>query len=491
MSRANRSPEENEPQQAQAEPATQPQPAKPRQLPPAQALFLKGLQHQRAGRQDEAAAHYLRTLEIDRKHSGAWANLGIALRSAKRFEAALACYRRAMEVSPDPAMALGNVGNVLKDLGRLDESIAAHESAVALDPENAKTQHNYGISLKEAGRLQDALDAFDKACAIEPDFTGALWDRALVLLHLERFADGWPAYEVRWDLDELPARPYRAPRWRGEDFAGKRLLIYPEQGFGDAILASRFVPLAKRRGGEIIFECKPETRRLFSTLEGVDRFTVTGDGTDEAAAFDLHCPIMSLPGLFQADLDNLPPAPTLCVPQSSLDKFRPLFDRDVDRFKIGIVWSGSLTFKGNRTRSTSLSRFLELTEIPGIQLYSLHKGPLERQLVETGANAAIVDIGGKVEDFADTAAAIQFLDLVIMTDSATAHLTASLGKPIWNLLPFMPYWLYLMDRDDSPWYPTMRLFRQTSHGDWDGVFRQVTAALREAVEAKRAGRWPG
>jgi len=453
----------------------------------ADAIFTAALRHSRAGRHDEAIVGYRRALEIDPLHFNAWANLGYSLRAGKRAEAAVVAGKRALEIEPGNANVLGNVGNALKDLDRLDESLAAHRAAVEREPGSERTHRNYAVALKAAGFLEEALAEFTKADEIRPGIAPVLFDKALLLLHLARFREGWEAFEIRWKLGELPVRPYRTPRWQGENFAGKRLLIYPEQGFGDAILSSRFVPLAKERGGEVIFECKPETARLLSSLEGVDRVVQTDTDPGD---FDYHCPIMSLPGIFDANLDNLPPPPMLSVPQASVEKMRPLFAAHHARFKVGIVWSGSLTFKNNRLRSTSLNRFLRFAEVPGVQLFSLQKGPLESQLAGTGADAVVVDIGGKVDDFCDTAAAIQMLDLVIMTDSSVSHLTASLGKPIWNLLDYVPYWLYLRDREDSPWYPTMRLFRQTRAGDWDGVFERAVAALGDAVAAKREGRWP-
>ena len=454
----------------------------------AEALFQEALRLQRAGQNDQAARLYNRYLDRRPDRSAAWGNLAIALRKTDKLAAAAAASRRAVELDPDSSGLRSTLGNILKDLGRLEESLEAHDLAVAATPADARLIHNRGIARKEAGDLEMALVDFEAACRIEPELVGAQWDRALVLLQLGRFAEAWEPYESRWGLGELPRRDFDCPRWRGEAFAGKTLFIYPEQGFGDAILMARFLPAVKQRGGTVVLECKAPLRRLFTGLEGVDRLVAPGEAV---TGIDYHCPIMSLPGTLELKNTAIPPPARLHVPGEAIEKFRPLLAAPDPCLKVGIVWSGSLTFKGNRQRAVTLDRFLRLAEIPGVRFFSLQKGELERQLYDAGIQSLIPDIGGKVEDFAETAAVVTLLDLVIMTDSALAHLTGSLGKPLWNLLNAVPYWIYGIHGDRVPWYPSMRLFRQASRGDWDGVFAAVRAALMEAVAAKAEGRWPG
>lgn len=454
-----------------------------------QKIFQRAVEHHRAGRMKEAAALYGQVLAMDPSYGAAWTNLGIVLRGWERFDAAIACYRRALEASPNDAGILGNLGNVLKDAGRMEESLAAHRRTVGLRPNDASARYNYGIALKQAADLEAALAEFEASLRLDPAPTGPPWDRALALLQLGRFDEGWPAYESRWRLDEHPPRPFTVPLWQGEAFAEKTLWVHPEQGFGDAIIASRFLPWAKSRGGRVVLECKPELARLFSGLDGVDRLIRAGEAVDDA---DLHCPVMSLLGLYGATLDNLPPPPRLVVPDDARSRFRPLFERYRDRFTVGVIWSGSATFKGNRDRSTRLERFVPLAEIPGVQLVSLQKGPQEAELGAAGVSGTlIIELGSKINDFAETAAVVEALDLVIMTDSATAHLAGSLGQPVWNLLNSVPYWMYGLEGETTPWYPSMRLFRQRWPGDWDGVFERVRTALAQAAADKRAGRWPG
>jgi tetratricopeptide (TPR) repeat protein len=449
--------------------------------------FVRAARLHRAGHLGEAAEAYRTILARNPDDARAWSNLGITLRARGAASSAIACYRRAIALSAAPA-TLGNLGNALKDAGRYEEAIAAHRACVAVSGEDPRARHNYAIALKAAGRLDDALAELEIACRLDPSAAGPQWDRALILLGLGRYAEGWPAYESRWRLENRPHPYHAAHPWDGSPFSGRTLLVYPEQGFGDAILTARFLSGARSRGGRVVLACKRELRRLFSDLSGVDRLVAA----DVAVEADLVVPAMSLPGLLDARLEWLPPPPRLHVPANASARFQPLLAPWSDRFKVGIVWSGSVTFKGNSERATTLEPFLRLAEIDGVQLFSLQKGPPAAQLAESGADGSVVvDLARHAADFADTAAIVSLLDLVIMTDSAVAHLAGALGRPVWNLLNLVPYWLYLRDREDTPWYPSMRLFRQRRHGDWAEVFARVAAALADAAAAKTQGRWPG
>jgi len=436
---------------------------------------------------NEAIAAYQAYLAYRPDDAGIWSNLGVALRKQQKFQAAIACYRRAIELAPGDPGFHGNLGNVLKDLDRMEESLAAHEVAVAGRPKDSGIRYNYAIALREAARFEAALEQLDLCLASEPENTKMQWDRALVLLHLGRTAEGWQAYAARKQIGELPTPPYDAPPWRGEDPQGKTILVFPEQGFGDAIMASRFVPLIAARGATVWLECKPPLWRLFEGLEGVTRRVKPGEVKQ---GIDYHGSIMDLPAIFSADPSNLPPPPRLTVPEESRGKARGWLAPAGERFKVGICWAGSLTHKNDRKRSVSIERFLALAEIPGLQLYSLYKGPLEGQIRASGAPGLILDIGSLCEDFADTAAVIEGLDLVVMIDSAVAHLAGSLGRPVWNLISYCPDWRYGEGAERTPWYQSMRVLRQPRPGDWDSLFARVRADLEQAVAAKRAGRWP-
>lgn len=396
-----------------------------------------GLEAQHKGELDRAIESYRRCLALRPGAAAIWNNLGVAYRRAGRYAQAVACYRRALELEPAEGNFQGNLGNALKDLGRIDEAVAAHRRAVAARQQDAGAWHNLGIALREAARFAESLQAFDRALALDPRRRIVEWDRAISLLHLGRFDEGWPAYEARWLLGELPDRRPELARWQGEDPLGKRLLVLTEQGFGDTLLALRFLPRLQALGAEVWLECKAELWRLLQPAPYVDRLV-----RPDEPALEPHCRVsmMSLPGLLGVtELDRLPPPAALAVPRAAEAKIGRLLAPFADRVTVGIVWSGSTTFKNNRNRAVPLERFFGLAEIPGVQLVSLQKGKPEEQMRRQRAEPLVFDLAPHLSDFADTAAACRRLDLVIMTDSAVAHLAGSLGTPVWNLLNFSPY----------------------------------------------------
>lgn len=455
-------------------------------------LFQRAAALHRQGKIDLAIVAYRKILQMAPDHAGVWGNLGVALRTKGDFQAAVVAYKRALEIVPGDPGITGNLGNALKDMDRLDEALAAHEAAAAAQPDDFNIRYNYGIALREAALYDRSLVELEAAIALKPDAAHPQWDRAIALLHLGRFQEGWEAYETRWQTGDLPQRPADVPRWQGEIFEGKRLLIFAEQGFGDSILTSRFIPLVKARAGEgagagqVILECKTPLQDLFSDIEGIDRMVEPGEAAGE---YDLELPIMSLPGIFAATDEDLPPPPGLHIPDYARQKAQVLLRRD-ERFKVGIVWSGSVTFKGNRKRAVGVERFLPFAEVPGVDLYSLQKGPRSEDLEIAGAGSVVTAIGEQLDSFAETAAVIEALDLIIMTDSSVAHLAGSLGRPVWNLLNKATYWLYRGQGETTPWYPSMRLYRQSDAGNWDPVFDQIRKDLEAAVAAKRRGNWP-
>lgn len=433
------------------------------------ALALHG-----KGRRAEAAAIYRALVKLDARHAPAWINLGTILRQEGHYEAAAGCAARACALHPDNAGYLTNWGNCLGDLDRKDQALAVHAKAAALKPDDALIRNNYAIALREFNRFEEALAEFDAALALKPDDASLLWDRAITWLHLGRYAEGWDAFEIRWQQNQMRPRPQTATAWRGEDLTGKTFLVYEEQGFGDSILCSRFLPLLAAYGGRVVLECKAPLHRLFSKIEGIA--AITAD-TPPAGSYDYQVPMMSLPGILGVRLETVPAPATLAAAPAVPAAAAALLAQGAGKLKVGIVWSGSTTFARNRKRAVDIARFLPLASVPGVQLYSLQKGPCEGDLAACGADGLILPLGPCVNDFADTAAVLQQLDLVIMTDSSVAHLAASLGRPVWNLLCYFPYWLYLHGREDSPWYPSMRLMRQAEPGDWDGLFARVLREL--------------
>jgi Flp pilus assembly protein TadD len=458
-------------------------PAAPAARPhPLSATFEKILAAIAAGRHADAVALAERAVAQAPDSPDAWNALGVALRVSGDPRAAMGCHRRALDLAPGNVAARINLGNAALELDRIGEAVAWLREVATLRP-SAKNHADLGHVLHDAGLTADAVAAFDAALALDPENPRARCERGQVLLRLGRHAEGWPDFEWRWRLPDMPPMPkYSTPLWDGRKIDGT-VIVWPEQGFGDAILSARFLPVLRDRVGRFLLGAKPELIRLFEGLPGVDELVPLGAPQPRHAA---NVPMMALPGLAMRSLADLPPPATLHVPADSRARMAPLVGRTDGRLRVGIVWSGSVTFKANAQRATGLDRFLAFADIPGVQLYSLQKGPRAAELESSGARNFVVDLGRHCRDFADTAAAVEALDLVIMTDSSVAHLAGSLGKPVWNLLPFSAYWLYGQDPERTAWYPTMRLFRQGAPGDWGPVFDAARRALAELAPAAKA-----
>jgi hypothetical protein len=433
----------------------------------------------------ESIKLYQACLQGNPNDKAAWLNLGVIYRQSKQWEAAIACYRRVLAVDSKDSGAWSNLGNVFKDAHCFDAACEAHETALQIQPASVESRFNYAITLREAGRFQQALDQLGRCDQAQPGDAKIEWEKAICLLYLGRFKEGWSAYEARWHTGELPARQERIPYWKGEPLRGKKILLHAEQGYGDTILTARFIPWVKEQGAIIGLECKPELHRLFSALP-VDEFLEPGKGTEPLASHDFHCGLMSLPGLYGAGEDNIPASVKLAIPEQSRKKFSFISKKFANKLKVGVVWSGSVTFKDNRNRCAPLRHFLRFAQNTDVRVFSLQKGPRQREL--GGLEPLVVDLGDQLDDFADTAAAVQALDLIVMTDSSVAHLAASLGKPVINLLNWKPYWLYGMEGDATPWYPAMHLVRQTSPGDWDTVFARAGQLVQCFVSEKKLTR---
>ena len=439
-----------------------------------------------AGRIDEAIARYRDILDRDPEMAGAWTNLGVALRERGHRAAALACVRRAQELQRDIPGLLGNLGNLLKDLGRFEEGLEAHRAAVRELPDDARAHYNLGLSLKLVGDRAGAIASFAEACRLDPRLPQIRVDLSLLRLEVGDFARAWPDYEHRYALPEMARHRFEGLRWAGEPFPGRTLLVHHEQGLGDSMFAARFLAAAKRRGGEVWLQCPAQLQRLFARLPGVDRLC----GVDELPeGAELHCGMLSLPGLLATEPATIPAPARFDIAETPSPVQTELLRRAGDRFRVGIFWSGNRRYKGNALRAAPLQPFLELARQPGIQLYSLQTGSPREMLAQVECDPIVIDAGDALGDFASTAAFVRELDVVVMTDSALAHLTGSLGRPIWVLLGIQPYWTFGTQGDRTPWYPSMRLFRAGSAGKWGDVMEEVIEALGEAVAASRAGEW--
>jgi tetratricopeptide (TPR) repeat protein len=444
------------------------------------------------GKHAEAVTLCQKFLQTNIDDYATWGNLGIALRKLNQEPAALICLKKAIELGPDSLVILRHHAHCLRQLGRKEEALQAYANALRLFPQDFDLNLFYAVALSKFGQEEQSLTQINLALKLNPGNTDALWHRADVNLRLGRFSEGWKDFETRWNSDKpgvfsaqaAQEKTYPSQRWAGEDLTGKTIFIYGEQGYGDTILCSRYIPLIKARGAaRIIFGCANGLHKLFEGIPGLDRLA---DKYHIGEKIDYHIPVMTLPGLFGTTFDTIPPAPPLHMPETPPAEAAKLLTLAQDRLKVGIVWSGSPGYSGNKDRAVPFTRFLPLAEIPGVQLFSLQKGPQEKELAAAGAERLVLELGPHLNDFTDTAAVLKQLDLVIMTDSSVAHLAGSIGTPVWNLLPVRAYWIYGLGREDSPWYPSMRLFRQPEPGDWDSVFRKVAAELEKAVIRKHS-----
>jgi len=449
------------------------------------------------GNVEEAVACYQRALQLRPRYAEAHNNLGNALAKQDRLSEAMACYRRALEIQPNSASAHNNLGRALKDQGELEEAEAWFRRALELKPGSAESHNNLGNTLRELGRFDEALACFGRALGLEPNYANAHMNRSLVWLQTGDFERGWPEYEWRLRTKEWALRPFAQPQWDGSSLAGKSILLHAEQGLGDTIQFVRYASLLRDRGATVILECQRPLVRLLAGCPGVDQLIAQGDSLP---TFDTHAPLMSLPGTLGTHLENLPAnipylqaAPELVEAwQDRLVRLDGLIDAGAandrcsgDLYKIGIAWRGNPKFPGDRSRSIPLECFAALADVPGVCLISLQKGSGSDELAAVRDRFRVVDLASDLDEaagpFMDTAAVMMSLDLVVTCDSAPAHLAGALGVPVWLALSHVPDWRWLLDRPDSPWYPTARLFRQKTRGDWEGAFQEIQSALRQRL----------
>lgn len=449
-------------------------------------VFNEAVTKHRAGELDEAERLYRLCIAHQPGSVTAWTNLGALLRSRKKLVAAVACHRKALEIDPKAINVRSNLANALADIGEAEEAVALRQKLVEEQPDEWARIRDLAIAYRGCWRNQEAVDLIDRTEARLGRDEQAVLQRALAHLMLGNWKEGFADFEARYSGDEV-SLPENAPwpRWMGEDLTGKSIVILPEQGFGDAILMTRFIPGLKARGASrVAMVAKKPLARLLSRVEGVDAVIPAARRQD---SFDYYTPNMSLPHLVGMPAGGTPPPlPRLAIPDDSRARAAKLTASFAHRFRIGIVWTGSLTYRANHRRSTTPESFAPLATVPGVQLFSLYKGDAHKDFLDSGMAGPIVDACGHDRDFADTAAMIDAMDLMITTDTAVVHVAASMGKPVWNMLTWEGFWLYGKEAT-TPWYPSMRLFRQPASGDWDTVFAEVETALRKLMAERTAG----
>ncbi|HSZ55046.1 MAG TPA: tetratricopeptide repeat-containing glycosyltransferase family protein [Tepidisphaeraceae bacterium] len=428
------------------------------------------------GHKERAIQHLSRAVELQPTSAHLHYNYGKALRDQKQNEAAAAEFRKAIELQVDFPPAWNNLANTLRDLGSLEEAYAAGQRAIALRPGNTQSLHNLGVICRDLLKLDEAMRLFDTALAYDPAFHECRLSRAMLLLLRGQYTLGWNEYEARFDVPRTMSRKeYGKPVWDGQDPEGRTVLLYCEQGFGDAIQFARYVPILAERGASVIVECRPELVKLFGSLRGVNQI-VTPD--EELPDFDAYRGLLSMPMISGTTVETIPAdVPYLRADRTQSRRWKRIIDPGSGA-RVGLVWAGAAGYGNDHNRSIALEKLAPLAEpAPDARFYSLQKGEAAKQALSKPAGMKVIDLSAELNDFADTAAAIENLDLVISVDTAVAHLAGALGKPTWLMIPFSPDWRWMLDRSDTPWYPSMRLFRQASLKDWDTVIQQVADAM--------------
>ncbi|MEK9723187.1 MAG: tetratricopeptide repeat protein [Rhodospirillaceae bacterium] len=425
---------------------------------------------------DEAVTHFKRAIKLDANYLDAYSNLGDAYRHAGKFADAVKSLKRAQKINPEFVQALGNLGNVYLDMGQPDDAVAAYSRGLELMPDQPDLTYNLGRAFYDQGRLDDAEAAFRKVLAVHNAHPLAHWNLSHVMLLQGRFREAWVEYEWRWHCPGFttPLPKFEQPRWDGKDLGGRTILVYAEQGFGDTIQFCRYLPKLAATAGRVVMLCQPEVARLMESVEGVDHVV---SNWNHLPPFDTHIPVMSLPLLMNSytEADFPSAVPYLTAPAEGAEPV------DHEGFKVGLVWAGRETHMGEAQRSLDPALLKPLTETPGCTFYALQEGARGKELKKAGLTKTVTDLGAQLADFGDTARIIDSLDLVIGVDTAVVHLAGALNKPVWTLLPTVCDWRWMREREDSPWYPSMRLFRQETRGDWKGVVRRVADALKEAA----------
>ena len=448
-----------------------------------QLLFNEGSELLQAGRAEEALLRFQAALNSAPSNATLQLHAGAALHDLGRYAEAVTSYRKAADSAPGMGEVHNNLGNSLLALGRFTEAVASFSRASELLPSSPVPLAAKATALLALGNVAEAEADCRRALVLDPAFAAAHWNLALNLLLQGKYIEGWQEYEWRWLKPGFtsPSRHRDTPLWDGSRLQGRTILLHAEQGFGDAIQFVRYASQVAGCGGTVVVECHPQLVSLFKGIEGVQMVVPFGE---PLPPFSCHSPLLSLPRIFETRVDTIPSRiPYISISLDQREKWETLTGTCSQSLRIGLVWAGKSY--PDPLRTCRLEDLDPLATVQNVTFYSLQLGPGAEQVGFPPAGMTLVDLTDKIHDFADTAALIEQLDIVICIDTAVAHLAGALGKPVFLMLPLAPDWRWLIDRIDSPWYPSMQLFRQKRSGDWGEVVDRVHVALKEFADKNK------
>ena len=449
----------------------------------AEAYSNRGAVLQELKRFDEALSSYDKAISIKGDYAEAFNSRGTVLEELKRLEEALSSYHKAISINKDFTESYYNRGNVLHKLKRLEEALSSYDKAISLHEDYAEAYSNRGTVLEELKRLDEALSSYEKAISINKDYAEAYWNSSICYLLAGNFNEGWARYEWRWQSKSISKtagiRKFSQPLWLGtEVLKDQTIFLYAEQGLGDTIQFSRYVSLVAGLGAKVVLEVQPSLVKLLSYLEGISQIISKGD---KLPNFDYQCPLMSLPLAFKTELKTIPSvSKNISTDEKKVEKWQAILGEKT-KPRVGIVWSGAVNHKNDLQRSLKLSQLI--THLPSDYEYlSLQKeiSDVDKEvLIEC---CKIKHFGDDLKDFTDTAALCELIDIVISVDTSVAHLAGTLGKNTWVLLPYSPDWRWLLDRNDSPWYSSVKLYRQEKINDWESALVNIESDLKKLLK---------
>jgi Flp pilus assembly protein TadD len=437
-----------------------------------------GLAYHQDGQLDKAAESYRQTIALHSNLALVFNNIGVLQEQQNDLSAAESSYQCALRIDPNNGDAHYNLGNIHLSHSRLDQAIVSYQNTLASNPQHVKALCNLGLTFHRKGLLDEALAHYNQALKFKPDYAEAHFNRAITLLLVGDWETGWQDYEWRFSCHDwkrtYPHRLY-GDRWDGAAFKNKTLLVHSEQGIGDALHFARYLPLVKQRGGRVIFEARKSLLPLFDSLDCIDELIELSEDKAPGRHYHWHVPLCSLGYIFESTPSNLPnKVPYLKADPDKVAQWRKRLP--LEGLNVGLVWGGNDTYK---ERSCTLEQMTPLAFVKGINWIGLQKGPAAAQASRDllPRNFSLTNWGEEFIDFSDTAAAVDCLDLIISIDTSVAHLAGAMGKPVWILLPIVPDWRWMLERSQTPWYPTMHLFRQSKARGWPYVVAHLSSAL--------------